>query len=267
MLAATLRALPAAERTPLLPGPWTTPVPFSAVTGEAWLTEQIARDGRRWGTDDRRVLATLWWYSASVWFQGPAIAALVATGHPLSPGLPDVIAHCLPDGLVTGATSSRLLAPDGTNDPVALDGAAPHGAELLGVALREVLDVVIPLVAAVGRTRERPLWAIASDSTANRFLWAGRALGVVARASELATRVADSVGPPLPRPRWVDVVPMARGGADRPELGLYRFTRRSSCCLIYEAPMQAMCGSCPRRAPDDRALRMRCATSVLSFEP
>lgn len=264
VLAATLRALPADERGPLLPGPSTTPVPFSVVTDRVWLTERVSLLGRRWRTDDPRVLATLWWYSASAWFQAPSIASLIATGSPLSPGLSDVTAHSLPDGRITGSKSTRLLEAKGAGE---LDGGAQHGAERLGVALREVLEVVIPLVAAVGRMKERSLWAIASDSTANRCLWMGRALGEIERVTQVAGRVADAAGPPLPRPRWVDVVPMDDDGVDRPDQAVHRFSRRSSCCLIYRVPHQEKCGSCPKRAPDDRLLRMRSAASVRSLEP
>lgn len=266
VLDATLRALPDRERGPLVAAPGTTAVPFSAVTDAAWLDEQVRSRARRWGTDDRRVLATLWWYSATVWFQAPAVASLLVTRRVLSPHLSDVTAHLLPDGLITGATSSALLdaPPTGGLELAAADDA---GAEVLGHALHEVLAEVVPLVAAVGRMRQRPLWAIASDSTANRFLWAGRALQDVDRASALAARVAERTGPPLPRPRWVDVVPMDGDCVDRPDLGLQRFTRRSSCCLIYEVPGQGKCGSCPRRTPDDRLLRMRYAASVQALEP
>lgn len=266
VLDATLRALPDREHGPLVAAPETTAVPFSAVTDAAWLDEQVRSSGRRWGTDDRRVLATLWWYSASVWLQAPAIASLLATRRVLSPYPAHVTAHQLPDGQVTGATSSALLdaGPTGGLNHAGADDAA---AALLGDALREVFAEVVPLVAAVGRMRQRPLWAIASDSTANRFLWAGRALQDVDRASALAGRVAAVTGPPLPRPRWADVVPLEGDCVDRPDLGRQRFTRRSSCCLLYEAPGQGMCGSCPKRAPDDRLLRMRYAASVQALEP
>lgn len=246
VLAGTLRVLPRHEWEPLVPGPGTAAVPFTAVGDPAWLDRELALRGQRWGTDDRRVLATLWWYSVSVWFQAPAVASLVATGRVLSPLPGDVALHRLPDSRVTGGTSSRVL--DGP-DPV----------EAFAAALREALERVVPLVAAAGRMRERPLWAIASDSTAERFLWAGRAVGDEPRAAALAERVAEAVGDPLPRIRWVDVVPAGADGRDRPELGTHRFLRRASCCLLYEAPGQGMCGTCPGRPPEERLRRMRAA--------
>jgi ferric iron reductase protein FhuF len=89
--------------------------------------------------------------------------------------------------------------------------------------------------------RERPLWAIATDSVANRLLALGRAVGDVARATALAAPLAAAVGAPLPVPRYVDV-----GGVP--------FTRRASCCLLYRVPHEPMCISCPRRPPEERQI-------------
>jgi hypothetical protein len=89
--------------------------------------------------------------------------------------------------------------------------------------------------------RERPLWAIATDSLANRLLALGRALGDVPRVTGLAAPLAAAVSPQLPAPRYVDVA-----GA--------RFTRRTSCCLLYRVPHEPMCTSCPRRPPAERAI-------------
>lgn len=248
VLADSLQALPHRESGPLLLAPGATAVPFTAVDDPAWLDRQLALRGRRWRTDDRRVLATLWWYSVSNWFQVPAIASLVATGRVLSPLPEDVAVHWLPDSRVTGGTSSRVLEGP---DPVAA----------LAGALRTALERVVPLVAAAGGMEERRLWAIAADSTADRFLWAGRATGAEERASVLAQQVAEAVGAPLPRTRWVDVVPVDDDGRDRPDLGEQRFLRRSSCCLLYEAPAQSRCGTCPGRRPEERLLRMRVAAA------
>lgn len=249
VLAGTLRALPERDRPPLVHGPEATAVPFTAVTDPAWLERQVTLRGRRWGTADRRVLATLWWYSASVWFQTPAIASLVTTGRVLSPRPEDVSVHWLPDSRITGATSARVLdVPDPT--------------VAFGTALREALEVLVPHVAAAGRMRERPLWAIAADSTAGQFLWVGKAIGDVPRACALAARVAEVVGPPLPRPRWMDVVPVDDDGLTRPERGEHRFLRRASCCLLDQAPGQSSCGTCPGRRPEERLLRMQLAAAA-----
>jgi len=115
--------------------------------------------------------------------------------------------------------------------------SAPAGD--VAAELRESLGAVVAAVAEAGRMRERPLWAIATDSIANRLLALGRALGDVPRATALAAPLAAAVGAPLPVPRYVDV-----GGA--------RFTRRASCCLLYRVPHEPMCTSCPRRPPAER---------------
>lgn len=250
VLADTLRLLPPHATVPLLRDPDATPVPFTSVGDARWLDEQIRLRGLRWRTDDRRVLATLWWYSASVWFQTPAVASLLAAGEVLSPHPEDVTLHRLPDSRITGATASQVLPGP---DPVVS----------FGTALREALEQVVPLVATAGRMRERPLWAIASDSTAGQFLWAGAAVGDIPRASALAVRVAEVVGFPFPRPRWVDVVPVDDTGAERPDLGEHRFLRRASCCLLLDAPGQAACGTCPGRRPEERRMRMQVSAGSL----
>jgi ferric iron reductase protein FhuF len=102
-----------------------------------------------------------------------------------------------------------------------------------------MLAAVVAAVAAAGRTGERPLWAIATDSIANQLLALGRALGDVAAATAHAQPLAAAIGSPLPMPRYVDVA-----GA--------RFTWRASCCLMLELPGGSLCTSCPRRPPSER---------------
>jgi hypothetical protein len=173
----------------------------------------------RTGTDDRRVLATVWWYSASSVLLTPVLAGLV-TGRPLSARLTDTTVWTLAGGLPVAATSS---APGG--DPAA--------------ELRESLAAVVTAVATAGGMRERPLWAIATDSIANRLLAVGQAVGDVGRATALAGPLAAAIGAPLPAPRYVDV----RGR---------RYTRRASCCLLFRVPGEPLCTSCPRRPPGER---------------
>jgi hypothetical protein len=108
----------------------------------------------------------------------------------------------------------------------------------------------VAAVAEAGGMRERPLWAIATDSLANRLLALGQARGDVARATALAVPLATAVGPPLPVPRYEDV-------AGR------RFVRRASCCLLCEVPHQLMCTSCPRRPPAERQILLEDAAARL----
>jgi ferric iron reductase protein FhuF len=168
---------------------------------------------------DRRVAATVWWYSASTVLLTPALAGLV-TGVPLSGRLADTSLVFRPDALPVAAVSSAA------------------GDDIAG-ELRESLGAVVAAVAVAGRMGERPLWAIATDSIANQLLALGRAVGDVPRATERAAPLADAIGSPLPEPRYVDVA-----GA--------RFTRRASCCLMVEMPGGSLCTSCPRRLPAER---------------
>jgi ferric iron reductase protein FhuF len=211
--------LPGAAALGLLAPPSVPLVPATVLADPAWTAQVIGdRAGR---TADRRVPATVWWYSVSAVLVTPALAGL-ATGVPLSARLADTSLSFLSGGL-----------------PVAAVSSAP-GTDLAG-ELRESLAAVVAAVAAAGRMRERPLWAIATDSIANRLLALGRALDDVPRVTALAAPLAAAVGARLPAPRYVDV----RGT---------RFTRRASCCLLYRVPSEPLCISCPRRPPAERQI-------------
>jgi hypothetical protein len=97
------------------------------------------------------------------------------------------------------------------------------------------LGAWIRSVAAVSGARERTLWAITTDSLANRLLWAGRTAS--------AAEVAASLAPELPAPRYVRV-----GGRE--------FVRRVSCCLVYQGADVGKCVSCPRQTPAERWARL-----------
>jgi ferric iron reductase protein FhuF len=187
-------------------------VPATVLADPAWTAEVLR------GAPDARVAATVWWYSLSLVLLTPPLAGLVV-GVPLSARLPD-LAVAFPHGRPTAAVSSG-------------DGGDP------GADLRATLAAVVAAVAEAGRMRERPLWAIATDSLANRLLALGEAVGDVGRATGLAERLAVAVGPPLPAPRYEDV-----GGR--------RFVRRASCCLLDRLPGMPTCTSCPQRPPAER---------------
>jgi hypothetical protein len=211
--------IPGAAGLGLLAPPSARTVPGAALADPDWAARVIEARAEGLGTEDRRVLATVWWYSVSSVLVTPSLAGL-ATGTPLSARLADTSLSFLSGGL-----------------PVAAVSSAP-GTDLAG-ELRESLAAAVSAVAVAGRMRERPLWAIATDSIANRLLALGRALGDVPRVTALAAPLAAAVGPPLPVPRYVDVA-----GA--------RFTRRASCCLLDEVPHEPRCTSCPRRPPAER---------------
>jgi ferric iron reductase protein FhuF len=229
--AAVAARVPGAAALGLLAPPAAVAVPAALLADADWTSARLAALGARYASDDRRVLGTVWWYSASSVLLTPALAGL-ATGLPLSARLADTTVALLGGGTPIAATSS---AP-GT------DTAAE---------LRESLVAVVDAVAAAGQMRARPLWAIAADSLANRLLALGRALGDERRGTALAAPLAAAVGPPLPVPRYVDVSGV-------------RFTRRVSCCLLYRLPPEPLCTSCPRRPAaerevllEDTAARMR----------
>jgi ferric iron reductase protein FhuF len=203
-------------------------VPATSLTDPAWTARVLAERARWQGTGNLRVLATVWWYSASTVLVTPALAGL-ATGRPLSARSADTAVALLPGARPIAAESSAPAA-----DPVA--------------ELREALAATIAAVAEAGRMRERPLWAFATDSLANRLLALGRALGDVEAVTALAAPLATAIGHPLPVPRYVDV-------------GRSRFTRRASCCLIYRTPGQGLCTSCPRRPPAERRILLEDAAS------
>lgn len=216
--------LPGAAALGLVAPPSATVVPATLLADVDWTADVLTGRALRQRTDDRRVLATVWWYSASSVLLTPVLAGLV-TGVPLSARLADTRVH-----LLAGDTPVAATTGDGRDRDLACD-------------LRTTIAEVVAAIAEAGRLRERPLWAIATDSLANRLLAVGRALGDVPAATALAAPLAAAVGAPLPAPRYVDVAASGR---------TVRFTRRVSCCLLYRLPHEPLCVSCPRRDPVSR---------------
>ena len=235
--------MPGAAGLGLVPPPSAALVPGAVLADPAWHAEVLAARVSRQGTADRRVLATVWWYSLSAVLLTPPLAGL-ATGSPLSARLDDTSLYLLTGGRPVAAASSAAFAGpecsavDGSGGglPVGRPGSLPYG---VGQELRTALGAVVAAIAEAGGARERPLWAIAADSIAGRLLALGQALGTVPEVTALAGPLGAAVGPPLPGPRYVDVA-----GA--------RFVHRVSCCLLYRVPAEQMCLSCPRRPPVER---------------
>lgn len=198
------------------------PVPATAITEPGWLTDQLDATERRFRLHRRVALGVLWWYSASSVLLGPAAESYVRGGRAADPALRSLTLYLHPDGRVLDAREGSFV------DRVALPAR-----------LASMLEVCVDAVAAASGAPTPALWAIATDSLANRVLWAG---GEPSVAAELA---ADDR---LPAPRYVEVAGT-------------RVTRRASCCLIYEAPGQDKCTSCPRQHPDDRHRRLLAALS------
>lgn len=197
-----------------------TAVPATAVTDPHWLRAQLELTARRYGDASNRVLGTIWWYSASSVLVAPALEAWAATGRPLDPALAAVTLEVAADGRLLDARSCRPLG-----------GGLPELARALGGALAEAIAVLAPIAGA----RSGALRAIATDSIANRLLWAG--------TPERAAPLIAATGIGLPPPRYVEV-------------GSNLVVRRASCCLIYHVG-EPKCVSCPRQPPAERARRLR----------
>ncbi|GLW94532.1 (2Fe-2S)-binding protein [Actinokineospora globicatena] len=189
-----------------------TPVALTADVG--WVAEQVRAAGRMYRFGDLPTLGVLWWYSASMMLPAPTIESLVVTGLALDPAA--VTLHLHEDGRILGATSDSLCPSP-------------------GVAVGAMFESAIEAVAEATGAKVRTLWAIATDSLANRVLWSGG-------ATEVALSLAEDV-PELPTPRFVNV-----NGRD--------YVRRGSCCLIYEATDAPKCVSCPRQLPEERLARL-----------
>ncbi|MGQ0841669.1 (2Fe-2S)-binding protein [Actinokineospora sp.] len=192
--------------------------PVSVLTDADWVDAQIVAAGKRYRCADRTVLGVLWWYSASSVLLAPTVESLVAAGVALDPGSVTLYLH--PDGRPLAARAEVVCAEPGPR-------------------LRSVIGSAAAAIAGVTGAPERALWAIATDSLANRVLWAG---GAAADAVGLAA----AVGPELPVPRFVSVAGRA-------------VVRRASCCLIYAATGEAKCVSCPRQTPEERGRRLTAA--------
>lgn len=205
-----------------------TCLPGDLLTDPVWLTERVADTGDRWACDDARTNGTLWWYSASSTLVAGPLAMLLESGRAPDPDPTRVRIGLRDNGYLAAVRSDRLLAP----------GAA-FGA-YLGVACAAIID---PL-AEVSGAAPRALWAIVSDSIANRALGIGRDTGRLEQACSLA---AELCAPPLLPPRYIDVIG---------EAGSRRFLRRSSCCLLYLTEGNDKCSSCPRRTPADRQIAL-----------
>jgi hypothetical protein len=190
-------------------------VPATHVLDAAWLDAQLVLSSRLYRRASRATLGVLWWYSASSVLLGPAVSAQ-------DPALSSITIVQHPDGRLVDARSAPFDGP-------------------VGPRLREMLSAATESVAAVSGARARALWAIATDSLANRLLWAG--------TPELALPLAEAVGPSMPRPRYVEV-------------NGQQFVRRVSCCLVYQGTDTTKCVSCPRQTPEERRQRLAATTGI-----
>jgi hypothetical protein len=200
-----------------------TTVAATSLTDPVWLRSQIGLAARRYGCAPVAVLGTIWWYSASSVLVAPALESLAETGRGTDPALDAVTLDIAADGRLLGGRAERPF----TGGPAAL-----------GQAMGEALEAAIATIETVTGARRPALRAIATDSVANRLLWAG--------SPELAEPLLAATA--LPRPRFTEVGPNL-------------VVRRASCCLIYQAG-QPKCVSCPRQPPVERTRRLETALGL-----
>lgn len=217
-----------------------------------WVAQQVRRSALRWRTDSPRVAATLWWYTASSVLLAPPLLTGFLTGHSVHPGPEGLTLHFAEAGRLTAARPTPALTPLSASD--------------VAEPVRALLELCVEGLAGAAGLRPRPLWSLATDSLAGLLVRAGRESGRLEESTAWALALAERIGHPLPRPRWVDVpVPDGSDGLfpvpppDAP--AEERFVRRGSCCLIYETPGEAKCAGCPRRTPRDRTLQLELAAS------
>ena len=198
-------------------------MPATAVLDEKWLACALAATTSRFRLTDAATTGVLWWYSASSVLLGPVAESYVRGGPVADPALGVTTLFVHQDGRVLDARSSGVVERAGA-----------------ALAVASAVDSCVAAVASASGASARALWAIATDSLANRVLWAGGS----AEAMELAAELASDAR--FPVPRFV-------------EIGSRTAVRRASCCLVYESPGQRKCVSCPRQTPDDRLRRLRAA--------
>ncbi len=223
------------ERVPSVGGlidvPDRPPEPVGALMDHEWLTARVEDGVQRYSCPDRRVVSTLWWYSASAAILAPFAAALLADGRAVDPAAAQLRVWLEPDGYFRSTRSPRLLA---------------RGPEAAGRSLGPAFRGTIQLLAEIGGASPRSLWSIAGDALSTQLLRAGEELDCISRASDLALEVS-AAAPDLPTPRFEDLDTI---------IGRWRFVRRGSCCLLYEASGFEKCNSCPRRPRLDRHTAM-----------
>jgi ferric iron reductase protein FhuF len=223
------------ERVPavrdLITVPDWDPEPSPSLLDRDWLAGKVDDAMTRYAGSDRRTAATLWWYSASAAILAPFTASLLAFDRATDPSLHRLRIWLRPDGYFRATRAQRLLEP---------------GVEAAGRSLGPAFGRTLELLAETGQASVRALWSITTDALATQLLRAGEELSCIDHASEVAVQVS-AYAPQLPKPRFIDLDTI---------IGPWRFVRRGSCCLLYQAPGYEKCNSCPRRAVADRHAAM-----------
>lgn len=260
VLAELLRVLPSSEHAPLVLDKGSQEIPATAILDPGWIGEELALRAQRWDVDDPLILGTVLWRSIGTSLVLPTVAGMFLTGTALSPSLEDVVLHrrALTGRDIDFVGAESISHIDGTFSPNRKKYGRLVGSRSNRIvtgsaadALVEALGTGIEYLAGVCGKGERRLWAVAVDSIATRFLWAGTAVGRVDDSIEAARACVQDLsnrlsGPSLPSPRFQTVTAVSE----------HTFVHRVSCCLLYNGPHGVKCSTCPRQHPRVRNARL-----------
>ncbi|MDJ0399033.1 (2Fe-2S)-binding protein [Rhodococcus rhodochrous] len=263
VLTRLLNTLPVSEHALLILDGGSQEIPASAILDPEWVEHEMHLRSERWQVDDPLILGTVLWRAISSSLVLPTVASLFVTGTALSPRLQDVVLHrrALTGRDVDFVASGAISTLDGTFSPNRKMYGRLVGARSTRVlttpvesALAEALGSGIEYLASLCGKGERRLWAVAVDSIATRYLWAGTATGRVDEALESARATVREIsgqlgGTRLPAPRFQEVATESEGAP-------HTFVHRVSCCLLYNGPHGVKCSTCPRQHPDVRLARL-----------
>ncbi|MEO3809460.1 (2Fe-2S)-binding protein [Sphaerisporangium sp. B11E5] len=207
---------------------------------EAGLREWIAGHGRRLGTGESRVAASILYQGLAARLWSPVVGVAAAYG------------------LVPAAAGSELRWRPAATGPLPLWSppsarwpAVPDARERAAAVYRAVMtEVLTPLAEAVGRLTGVAPALLRGNASA--------ALAAVLKTvpAPLAGRAGALVG---------DVLPLGEldgtGGLAEPAPGAYFFVRRS-CCLYYRVPGGGLCEDCALLPREQRELIWARATGT-----
>ncbi|WP_326823226.1 (2Fe-2S)-binding protein [Streptosporangium sp. NBC_01756] len=190
------------------------------------------RVGRRLGTGETRVAASILFQGLAARFWSPVVGAVAARG--LLPDLDPARVRWLP--AASGPLPLRAARPTGweITDP---DRAA---APVYRAVVTELLE---PLALAVQEV----------TGIAPRLLWGNAASALAGILPAVAPERPDLVAPAASLIRGLLALGVLEGSGDlaEPAPGHHFFVRRS-CCLYYRLPAGGMCGDCVLLSPEVR---------------
>lgn len=244
----------AAETDPAEPGAWTCAAHLPG-PGASPLDAVLSRVAARLQTSDRRVLAALFMCDYTWRVAAPAVASYLAERRVPDLAPASVLVRFDDDGLVgPPAYRARTFATLASDTDAGASGAVPFPdpAALL-TFLRESIEAHLSTTIAAVRARSplgiRAQWALAADSCAEAFLWAGTQLGEQDRAQREAEALLSATGSPL-RSKSPFLIVEHAGRRES-------FVSRSGCCLSYRLREQPHCATCPLLSAEERNQRLQ----------